>query len=205
MPARSSTTTAASRSDGADRRAERRGAALRRIVDAAWRLSTEHGLTGWTLRDLGDEVGMRAPSLYVYVDSKFALYDLLFADGYQALLDETADLVGDTPDPRARLRHGARRFVAFCVADPARCQLMFLRTIPGFEPSRESYALSVRTLEQLEQALADAGIEDPTELDLWTAALIGLATQQISNDPGGDRWTRLVDTVVDRLLPGAEE
>lgn len=203
MPTRSSAT--ASSSDGADRRAERREAALRRIVDAAWRLSTEHGLTGWTLRDLGDEVGMRAPSLYVYVDSKFALYDLLFADGYQALLDETADLVGDTPDPRERLRHGARRFVAFCVADPARCQLMFLRTIPGFEPSPESYALSVRTLEQLEQALADAGIEDPTELDLWTAALIGLATQQISNDPGGDRWTRLVDTVVDRLLPGAEE
>lgn len=186
---------------GTDRRAERREAALRRIVEAAWALSAEQGLTGWTLRDLGAAVGMRAPSLYVYVDSKFALYDLLFADGYQALLDTVADLVGETPDPRDRLRHGAHRYVAFCVADPARCQLMFLRTIPGFEPSPESYALSVRTLELLEQALADAGIEEPTELDLWTAALIGLATQQISNDPGGDRWTRLVDTAVDRLLP----
>lgn len=200
MTGGSSTTPTASRSGGADRRAERREAALRRIVAAAWRLSAEHGLTGWTLRDLGDAVGMRAPSLYVYVDSKFALYDLLFADGYRALLDTTADLVG-TLDPRDRLRHGAHRYVAFCVADPARCQLMFLRTIPGFEPSPESYALSVRTLELLEQALADAGIRESTELDLWTAALIGLATQQISNDPGGDRWSRLVDTAVDRLLP----
>lgn len=186
---------------GTDRRAERREAALRRIVEAAWALSAEQGLTGWTLRDLGAAVGMRAPSLYVYVDSKFALYDLLFADGYQALLDEMADLEQDAGDPRERLRTAAHRFVAFCVADPARCQLLFLRTIPGFEPSPASYAIAVHTLDLLAQGLADAGVREPTELDLWTAVLSGLATQQISNDPGGDRWTRLVDTAVDRLLP----
>ena len=184
-----------------DRRAERREAALRRIVAAAWDLSSERGLTGWTLRDLGAAVGMRAPSLYVYVDSKFALYDLLFADGYQALLDTMADLADDTGDPRDRLRRAAHRFVAFCVADPARCQLLFLRTVPGFEPSADSYARSVRALEMLAEALVDAGVGEATELDLWTAVLSGLATQQISNDPGGDRWSRLVDTAVDRLLP----
>jgi AcrR family transcriptional regulator len=185
-----------------DRRPQRREAALRRIVEAAWSLSAERGLTGWTLRDLGSAVGMRAPSLYVYVDSKFALYDLLFADGYRALLEEMADLVEDpSGNPRDRLRRAAHRYVAFCVADPARCQLLFLRTIPGFEPSSGSYALAVRTLELLAQALADAGIRDPAELDLWTAVLTGLATQQSSNDPGGDRWSRLVDTAVDRLLP----
>lgn len=184
-----------------DRRAERREAALRRIVAAAWDLSAERGLTGWTLRDLGAAVGMRAPSLYVYVDSKFALYDLLFADGYQALLDTMADLADDAGDPRARLRSAAHRFVAFCVADPARYQLLFLRTVPGFEPSADAYARSVRALEMLAEALADAGVGQPAELDLWTAVLSGLATQQISNDPGGDRWSRLVDTAVDRLLP----
>ena len=184
-----------------DRRAERREAALRRIVAAAWDLSAERGLTGWTLRDLGAAVGMQAPSLYVYVDSKFALYDLLFADGYQGLLDTMADLVDDPGDPRGRLRRAAHRFIAFCVADPPRYQLLFLRTVPGFEPSAESYAKSVRALEMLAEALADAGVEEPAELDLWTAVLSGLATQQISNDPGGDRWSRLVDPAVDRLLP----
>ncbi|HEX4977154.1 MAG TPA: TetR/AcrR family transcriptional regulator [Nocardioides sp.] len=183
-----------------DRRTERREAALRRIVAAAWELSAERGLTGWTLRDLGAAVGMRAPSLYVYVDSKSALYDLLFAEGYQALLDEMADLADDVGEPRERLRRAAHRYVAFCVAEPARCQLLFLRTIPGFEPSPESYALAVHTLGLLAQGLADAGIREPAELDLWTAVLTGLATQQISNDPGGDRWSRLVDTAVDRLL-----
>ncbi len=179
----------------------RRAASVRRILDAAWTLSREHGLSGWTLRDLGAAVGMRAPSLYGYFDSKFALYDALFADGYRRLL-ERADRLPRTDDPRADVRRAAHLFVRFCVEDPARTQLLFLRTIPGFEPSPGSYALAVNLLDRLAEALADAGIDAAADVDLWTAVLTGLATQQTSNDTGGDRWTRLVDTAVDRLLPG---
>lgn len=188
----------------ADPRAARREASLRRILDAAWELSRERGLTGWTLRDLGTAVGMRAPSLYVYFDSKNALYDALFADGYRSLLDRVAeaDRQADRPaDPRETLRRAAHLYVDFCVQDPARTQLLFLRTIPGFEPSPESYALAQQVLVRLAEALAEAGVPDPADLDLWTAVLTGLATQQTSNDPHGDRWSRLVDTAVDRMLP----
>ena len=180
-------------------RAERRVATMTRIVDEAWELSRERGLAGWTLRDLGSQVGMRAPSLYVYVDSKFALYDALYADGYRALLDVVAGVPRDQA-PLEALRDGAHRFVEFCVANPPRCQLLFLRTIPGFEPSEASYALAGQALGELAEVMAEAGFDDPRELDLWTAVLTGLATQQTSNDPGGDRWTRLVDTAVDRFL-----
>ena len=184
----------------ADPRAARREASLRRILDAAWELSRERGLTGWTLRDLGTAVGMRAPSLYVYFDSKNALYDALFADGYRSLLDRVAE--ADRPtDPRETLRRAAHLYVDFCVQDPARTQLLFLRTIPGFVPSPESYALAQQVLGRLAEALVEAGVPDPADLDLWTAVLTGLATQQTSNDPGGDRWSRLVDTAVDRMLP----
>lgn len=180
-------------------RAERRIATMSRIVDAAWELSGQRGLAGWTLRDLGGQVGMRAPSLYVYVDSKFALYDALYADGYRALLDVVAAISREQA-PMAALREGAHRFVEFCVANPPRCQLLFLRTIPGFEPSQASYSLAQGALIELGEVMAEAGFDDPRELDLWTAVLTGLATQQTSNDPGGDRWTRLVDTAVDRFL-----
>jgi hypothetical protein len=37
-------------------------------------------------------------------------------------------------------------------------------------------------------------------LDLWTALIAGLVDQQISNDPGGDRWIRLIDDVVTMFL-----
>ncbi len=180
-------------------RTERRATTVQRIVDAAWALSAQRGLAGWTLRDLGAAVGMRAPSLYVYVDSKNALYDLLFADGYRALLRRVDDLPR-TDDPLADLRAGAHLFVEFCLEDPARCQLLFLRTIPGFEPSPASYALAQEVLARLEVALADAGFTERGDVDLWTAVLTGLATQQASNDPGGDRWTRLVDRAVDAFL-----
>src|SRR3954471_3179938 len=69
-----------------DRRAERHAATRREILDAAWALARERGLAGWALRDVAEAVGMRAPSLYGYFDSKHALYDAMFADGNAELL-----------------------------------------------------------------------------------------------------------------------
>ncbi len=183
----------------AQRRDARRAATTRRLLDAAWELSHERGLTGWTLRDLAATVGMRAPSLYEYVDSKNALYDALFADGYTRLLERAGEIVV-SEDPRLAVRQIAKLFMDFAVEDPARFQLLFLRTIPGFEPSPESYALAVQSLDLLVDALGRAGIHGGREVDLWTAMITGLASQQVSNDPGGSRWSDLVDTAVDRFL-----
>jgi AcrR family transcriptional regulator len=184
----------------ADRRSARHAATRGEIVAAAWRLARERGLAGWALRDVAEAVGMRAPSLYVYVDSKNALYDAMYADGYRTMLariDAARADLGPAVAPGEVLRVSAALFVDFAVEDPARFQLLFLRTIPGFEPSEASYALAVEALRQGAEVLASAGAGAPEQLDLWTAMLTGLATQQISNDPGGDRWRRLVGRAVD--------
>jgi hypothetical protein len=39
-------------------------------------------------------------------------------------------------------------------------------------------------------------------VDLWTAVATGLVSQQLANDPGGDRWVRLIDRAVAMLLAG---
>jgi AcrR family transcriptional regulator len=189
------TTTAARR----DRRAERHERTRAEILDAAWRLAEERGLTGWSLRDVADAVGMRAPSLYVYVDSKAAVYDALFAQGCRELLDRVAATPRDG-SPEQVLRRAAQVFFDFCVEHPARHALLFLRTVPGFEPSAASYALAQQALDDLAGVLRDVGADDGRWLDLWTALLTGLATQQVSNDPGGRRWARLVDDAVDMFL-----
>ena len=44
------------------------------------------------------------------------------------------------------------------------------------------------------------GIHDPQHVDMWTALVTGLVDQQVSNDPGGDRWTRLIDESIDMFL-----
>lgn len=181
-----------------DRRTDRHLATRREIVDAAWRLAREQGLGAWSLRDVAHAVGMRAPSLYVYFDSKNAVYDAMFADGCAALL-ERIDSSPAVPGTAESLRAAAREFVDFCVQDPARHQLLFLRTLPGFEPSAESYALAREALDRLGALLAAGGLGEPEDLDLWTAVMTGLATQQVSNDPGGDRWSRLVPRAVELL------
>ena len=71
------------------------------------------------------------------------------------------------------------------------------RTIPGFEPSAESYAPAVAVLELFSGHLADLGITSAEDMDLCTALIGGLADAQLANDPGGDRWARLVDRAVD--------
>jgi AcrR family transcriptional regulator len=183
------------------RRADRHLATKREILDAAWSLARERGLGGWSLRDVADAVGMRAPSLYGYFASKNALYDAMFAEGYAALLERTRIAEAELPPPPRVpldvLRAAAEVFFTFCVEDPARYQLLFLRTLPGFEPSPGAYALARESLDGLVRVLDDIGLGSPEQVDLWTALLTGLASQQVSNDPGGSRWRRLVDPAVE--------
>lgn len=182
-----------------DRRAERREATRAEILEAAWALMREHGVAGLSLRDLGRKVGMRAQSLYSYFDSKDALYDALFGEGCRECFERIRK-VERTGDPRADFRARCRVYVDFCLEDAARYQLLFQRTIPGFEPSPESYAPSVEGLELSRQALVDAGGTDPRDLDLYTGIVTGLVDQQISNDPCGDRWYRLLDEAFDMFF-----
>ena len=184
-----------------DRRAERHAATRREILDAAWVLARERGLGGWALRDVAEAVGMRAPSLYGYFAGKHALYDAMFGDGYPELLARTQPLYREITETRPEavgaLTRVAALFVEFCVEDAARMHLLFLRTIPGFEPSSDAYALSRQALDRMAEVLAAAGASAPEQLDLWTALITGLAAQQVSNEPDGTRWRRLVGPAVE--------
>jgi AcrR family transcriptional regulator len=179
-----------------DRRTARRESTRKEVLAEAWALARERGLAGISLRDLGARVGMRAPSLYSYFDSKAAIYDAMFAEGNAELVARVDDLrLGFRGEEL--LRRGAEEFASFCVEDPVRYQLLFQRTIPGFEPSRESYAGAVAVLDATSEALEEAGITDPAALDLYTALVAGLVVQQLSNDPGGNRWLLLVPEAVE--------
>lgn len=184
-----------------DRRAARRQETKAEIVAAGWDLVRESGLAGLAMRDLGERVGMKAQSIYSYFASKHEIYDAMFHEGYLAfagLAEQFAENPSGEPLDQARaMGHG---FFEFCTSDPVRYQLLFQRTIPGFVPSAESFAVALGAYEAMASWFADLGIESPMALDLWTAVLTGITDQQISNDPGGDRWERLIDQAVDMTL-----
>jgi AcrR family transcriptional regulator len=142
---------------------------------------------------------MRPPSLYSYFDSKNAIYDAMYVQGCRQFVDgEPWDEL--TGEPLPDLRRIVEYFVGFCAADPARYQLLFQRTIPGFEPSPESFAISEASLARVGDELNRCGITDGRAIDLFSALGTGLADQQISNDPGGDRWIRLIDDAVEMFF-----
>jgi AcrR family transcriptional regulator len=182
-----------------DRRAERYAATRREILDAAWDLVRAGGLGSLAMRELGARVGMRAQSLYAYFPSKFAIYDAMFAESNRELLRRLNDLPA-ARDPIRGLRRLARVFLDFCIEDPERYQLLFQRTIPRFEPSPESYAPAKDVLDHARGALRACDISDARAVDAWTAVTSGLAAQQNANEPGGDRWARLADEIVDMFL-----
>src|SRR5262249_30240180 len=143
-----------------DRRAERREATRAEILEAAWEQVRAEGLAALNLRDLASRVGMQAPSLYSYFDSKHAIYDAMFAQGAQEVLERELALEV-TGEPLRDMQAGARMFVGFCTEDPVRYQLLFQRLIPGFEPSPASYAIAVETLQVVRARLAASGLTDP--------------------------------------------
>jgi AcrR family transcriptional regulator len=177
----------------------RRQAKVASIVASSWDLARENGIAGVSLHALARDVGMRQPSLYEYFDSKHALYDAMFADGNRQLL-ERLDALELPRDPRAALKKYLGALAAFALEDPARYELLFLRHIPGFTPSPESYALAEDVLGGAVALMSAAGVTRQGDIDCIVAMTAGLVDAQLSNDPGGSRWTRHLNRLIDLLV-----
>lgn len=170
-------------------------------MEAAWDLAREQGLTGFSLRELGARVGMKAPSLFVYFDGKNALFEAMFRQGWAAWFDLRARRRWPPRTrPRARVAAFARAFVDFAVEDPVRYQLLAMRVVPGFVPSEEAMAANLADQRLLMDELAAMDVEDvQAAWDLYTAVIAGLISQQFANEPGGRRWLRRLPELTDLL------
>jgi AcrR family transcriptional regulator len=179
----------------ADRRSRRR----EQILAAAWEIAVESGLAAVSLHEVARRVGIRQPSLYGYVKSKLDLYDAMFGQAYEQLLARL-DQAPPYGTAREQLVQVSRTVLDFVVQDPPRQQLLFQRTIPGFEPSPASYALAKRLIDRCVGLLSALGAGDTAHVDVYTALVAGLGAQQVANDPGGDRYTRHLENLLDMFL-----
>jgi AcrR family transcriptional regulator len=191
-----------------DRQTERREATRAEILDAAWAIAATKGLAEVTLRDVALAIGMQAPSLYSYFPSKLAIYDAMFGQAWTQYSEAFAEIELTLPrSARTAIKKVVRLFFEFAMANSARYQLMNERIIPGFVPTAESYAPAVDVLERMRSHLHRFGVTDAGDVDLLLALVGGLINAQQANDPGGDRWARLLDKGVDMFadslrLPG---
>jgi AcrR family transcriptional regulator len=179
--------------------AERRSQRREQILAAAWDIAAESGLGAVSLHEVARRVGIRQPSLYGYVSSKLDLYDAMFGHAYEQLLAEL-DRLPPRGTAREQLLRVSRTILEFGAANPPRQQLLFSRTIPGFNPSPASYVLARRLIDRCVSLLSAVGAGSTAHVDVYTALVAGLGAQQIANEPGGDRWTRHLETVLDMFL-----
>ena len=172
------------------------------IVESAWTLAREHGIAGVSLHALAREVGMRQPSLYAYFDSKLALYDAMFADGNRQLLERLdAVKLPRIPGPPSRSSwpsslpsHSRIQRATSCSSNA---------TYPDSRP-RPSPTCSPRTCWAASYKLMnEAGVIEQGDVDCIVAMVAGLMEAQLSNDPGGNRWIRHLNRLVDLYVDDA--
>ena len=188
-----------------DRVAERREATRREILDAAWAVAREQGLAQLTLREVAARVGMRAPSLYSHFASKNAIYDAMFAEAWTQYLRELSRTPRRRDARHARaLRASARTVLRLRGRRP--------RPPPADEPAhdprlradaRRPTPRGARRSTLFRAQLAALGVTRDEDVDLCMALIGGLIDAQLANDPGGDRWGRLVDRAVDMFADNA--
>jgi AcrR family transcriptional regulator len=201
--------------EGVGRRQRRRQETIDEILAVAAEVMAEAGAGGLALGEIARRMGIQPPSLYVYFDSKNAIYDAVFARGWQTLLDSMIPLgrrLDDTDDARALMLLISQHFVKWAVENQAYAQLMFWRPVPGFEPSEAAFAPAVEMSRRTTQLFAelqrrgvlraDADIAEATTA--WTALISGVISQHLANEPtetfDDGRFTRLLPVLSSMFL-----
>ncbi len=163
-------------------------------MDVAIEVMTEFGVGGLSLGEVARRMGMRTPSLYVYFDSKHAVYDAVFARGWREVHETMApvyDGVHEAADLPAYFLNSARLFVGWMLEHPAQAQLMCWRPVPGYVPTASAYepavaviASALLSFQQLrERGLFRKELDPELLLRTWTVLTTGVMTQQLANAP----------------------
>jgi AcrR family transcriptional regulator len=121
------------------RRDRVRADTVREIKDTARRVLVEHGGEGVALRAIAREMGMTAPALYRYFDSRENLVEHVVADLYDELV---AHLVAARDDadpavPAVQLLACSRAFRRWAIDHPQEFGLLFGSTGDGVVPSSD--------------------------------------------------------------------
>lgn len=192
-----------------ERRQRNRARMVAAILEAARQVMREEGVAALNLQEVARRVGLRAPSLYEYFPSRMAMYDALFKLGVRLWAERVAEIrASEFGSPWELLRAIMETYVDFGDDQPEMYKLIHERHVPGFEPSAESLAESVRLTQLGVEALKpwmDRG-DLVTELsaeeafDLVIVVLHGLTGSHVADKPGDrsptSRFRRLIPAAV---------
>jgi AcrR family transcriptional regulator len=117
------------------------------LTSAADILESE-GPDGLSVRRIAAAAGVAPMGVYNHFESKFGIVEALYVQGFGRLGDAMASMA-QIDDPAEALLKGARAYRALALAHPMAYQVMFLRAVPGFEPSDPALTSCTRGFDYL--------------------------------------------------------
>jgi AcrR family transcriptional regulator len=118
------------------------------LLDAAADILDTEGPDALSVRRIAAVAHVAPMGVYNHFESKNGIIEALFIQGFERLRDALAG-IADVQDPYEALREGGRRYRALALAHPKVYELMFLRTIPGFEPSDHAFEVAAGAFDAL--------------------------------------------------------
>jgi AcrR family transcriptional regulator len=179
------------------------------ILDAALEVMAEQGVAGLNLTEVARRVGLRQPSLYQYFGSRNAVFDALFERGMRIHAALFAAAIERHGAGWAAVRAACWETVRFAAEQPELAELMFTRAVPGFTPSGEAYAPSMRVAELMQAAITAAAehgevhvaAASESGIALLMVMVGGVGSQHLANERGVEftesRLLPLLDTALD--------
>ena len=150
--------------------ARNNGDLRRGILDEARSILLAEGYAQVSMRKIASAVGCTPTSIYLYFDSKDALFHALIEEGMERLFEQLAAVAGEDGDVGRRFRRLCRSFLEFGLENPEYYEIMFVvhpDQVARF-PS-EKYRKARRNLQLFAGLLAEAhgdlvGGRDPLAL-----------------------------------------
>jgi AcrR family transcriptional regulator len=183
------------------------------LASAAEILDTE-GPEALSVRRIAAAARVAPMGVYNHFDSKNGIIEALFIQGFERLR-EALTTIAQIEDPYEALREAGRRYRALAKAHPMVYQLMFLRTLPGYEPSDAALEVAGGAFDSLVAAvqramvagvIAEGPLTETAQL-IW-ASIHGWVSLELldigmieDKDSGFDRVCK---TMLRGLRPGSE-
>jgi AcrR family transcriptional regulator len=125
------------------------------LLDAAAELLEQEGPEALSVRRIATAAGVAPMGVYNHFDSKFGIVEALFIRGF-ARLGQAMVESAEVADPMEALRQCGRHYRELALAYPMDYRIMFLRAVPGFEPSDTAVELAAQAFDGLAAAVRRA-------------------------------------------------
>ncbi len=181
------------------------------ILDEARSIIVAHGRSELSLRRLAARLGVTAPSLYRFFDSKDAIVTAIAEAEFAHLIEAIEQSAAGFDDPIEQIKAQSRAYVECAIENPALFEVMFVYRPPWTDtPTAPELPLASKAWQiasvAVERATATGRLREPdpvlASLTIWSA-VHGVATLlSLGSRTGAPADRVLLDSVIDAVVDG---